>query len=259
MIGNEHFFNLDLAGFICQLEVKNSKWKDYLREKFKAFLLEKGKPDLRFLILPSKKFTDISLKFSRNSNEIIVHCPRNLIFFKRLNFYLKVGVADFLLNENAFLLHASSFIKDNRGYLFSGKRRAGKSTIIKLSHSSSGVYLLNDDFSLVRRLKDNHYVFSTPFYETTPINKEPKKARIKAFYFPLKCDENKLEKIIPQKALPALASNILSSMNLPDVRGCRSDKKTLKLIWLTASAIVGRIPCYNLYFKKDGGFLRLIR
>jgi len=259
MIGNEPFFNLDLAGFICQLEVKNSKWRDCLREKFKAFLLQKGKPDLRFLILPSKKFTDISLKFSRNSNEIIVYCPRNLNFFKRLNFYLKVGAADFLLNENAFLLHASSFIKDNRGYLFSGKRRAGKSTIIKLSHSSSGVYLLNDDFSLVRRLKEDHYVFSTPFYETTPINKKPKKAQIKAIYFPIQSDKNNLERVIPHKALPILASNILSSLNMPDVKRYHSNKETLGLIWSAASRVVGKVPCYNLYFKKDGSFLRLIK
>jgi len=244
----------EIGGLIYSLETKNQNWQKFLQKKYKPFLVDTNiKEDFRLLIFPQKKRKRFSLSFALGRKaEILV--PLSLRRFRTFDFFLKTALANFFLEKKGFFLHASSLVKNDQGLIFAGKRRVGKSTVIKLA----SIYEpLNDDFAIIRKIKGKFFVFSSPFYETNPIPKRKKMFPVKAVYFLVQSEKNQLIKIDQKECTTRVVSLILSSLSLP----CLNKKEKdfiLEKIWLIASKFVKEIPCFMLYFKKNDRFLALL-
>ena len=65
-----------------------------------------------------------------------------------------------LLNKNIFLFHASSFVKNNKAYLFAGQSGQGKSTIVTRAPL---IDRLGDDTSVVSFNKGRIFIHTSPF------------------------------------------------------------------------------------------------
>ncbi len=245
---------IKLGGLVFFLEIKNKVWKSFLRGKYKLFLTsDKSKIDFCISIC-SQKRKKYSLSFSLDGKEVKIYTPFSLRRFRTFDFFLKTAIATFFLNKKGFFLHASALVKDGQGLIFAGKKRSGKSTLIKLV---SNFKPLNDDFAIIRKIKNKFFVFSSPFYETNPIAKTNSNVPIRNLYFLAQSKNNSLEAIKKENCVPKIASLILSSLSLSNLNK-KQEKLILEKIWLNANDFTRAIPSFMLYFKKDQSFLRLL-
>ncbi|MCA9521170.1 MAG: hypothetical protein KC609_09360 [Myxococcales bacterium] len=79
-------------------------------------------------------------------------------FFQLL---LRAFLAEWLIDNDGFALHAASVVRDERAYLFVGQSGAGKSTVVRRFADGRA---LNDDFSAVRRRVDRFVAAGTPIH-----------------------------------------------------------------------------------------------
>lgn len=243
--------NLNIANILCQIEVNNKKWHDYFLKKYENFLAtESRKPDFIFRVCIDKKRKKSAIKIKRGL--FTAHHGSHLGNFKKCNFYFKVAFGHFLLKKSkGFILHASSKIKNNKAYLFSGKMRAGKSTIMKLfpEYRSFG-----DDSAVIVKHKDNFFLWGTPFLEKNRVNAESRPVRLRGVYFLKKATFNKIERLDFKKGVEFLFKNIVAFGFL------KFDKRETLLIdtWQLCYNFAKKIPTFILSFKKDRSFWGLI-
>lgn len=123
-----------------------------------------------------------------------------------LNSFLRFIYSIILLSESGFLVHASSLIKEGKGYLFPGKSGTGKTTITRLIPDAK---ILTDDISLIKKVNGSYMAFSTPFWGELKFNVENITFPIDNIFFPVQDDKNYLENLSNLKALELLLPNIL--------------------------------------------------
>lgn len=245
----------EVGGLICHLETKDQDWRKFLQKKYEPFLVDTNiKEDFRLLIFPQKKRKRFSLFFPSGFRKAKIFTPLSLRRFRTFDFFLKTALTNFFLEKKGFFLHASSLVKNGQGLIFAGKRRVGKSTVIKLA----SIYEpLNDDFAIIRKIKGKFFVFSSPFYETNPIIKINSNVPVHRLYFLVQSNNNSVETIKRENCVPKIASLILSSLSLSRLSK-KQEKLILEKIWTNANDFARAIPCFMLYFKKDHSFLRLL-
>ena len=152
-----------------------------------------------------------------------------------------------LAREGGFLLHASSAIRNNRAFLFSGVSGAGKTTIARLAPPDAA--LLTDEVSYVTR-QDNRYIaVGTPFYGELARPGENLRAPIEAVYLLAKGPENKIEPMVDEDAIRGLLGNILFFARDPEF---------VKMVFDSAFDFVSRVPVRRLTFRPDASVWELI-
>ena len=141
-------------------------------------------------------------EFNLNNMEGKLFCRP---FHQSLNSFLRFIFSLFLLKNNGFLFHASSLIRNGKGYIFPGKSGSGKTTIAKLSDDST---ILTDELSLVRLMDGDYYIFGTPFSGELEVFGENTKALLSGVYFPIKDKENYIKEVSKAKSLQMLLPNV---------------------------------------------------
>ena len=163
-----------------------------------------------------------------------------------LNNYLRVVYSLILLDENGFLVHAASLIKNGDGFLFPGKSGTGKTTITRLSTDS---ILLSDEVSLVKMLDGKYHVFGTPFWGELNIAGENTHTALKHIYLP------KQDKINYKK--PANAAKTLEKL-IPNVLFFLDDDESKMQLFNICHDFVNIVPAHELHFLPDPSFWGVI-
>lgn len=247
--------NLKIGDLSCRIETKNLHWKKFLEDKYRFFVVNhQVKPTFTILIIPQKR-VNFKISFLKDPGAAIIYTPLNLRRFRTFNFFLKTVLANFFLTHDGFFLHASSIVKNGRGFVFTGKQGVGKSTVIKLAKTHQA---LSDDFAIIRKTSTEFSVFSSPFYETNPIRPTKIKSPIQGVYFLVQAEKNRLVKLKENESLSKIVSLILTPLNLPSV-SVRNSKIILESVWKITEEFVRKTPCFMLYFKKDKSFLKLLK
>lgn len=83
-------------------------------------------------------------------------CLKSMLYINRV---LRVVCSLFIISHKGVLLHASSILRNNEGYVFFGHQAAGKSTIIKLLDGE----ILSDDTAILLPSGNKIYIFTSPF------------------------------------------------------------------------------------------------
>lgn len=158
------------------------------------------------------------------------------------NSFLRFIYSFILIKEPGFLLHASSLIKNGKGFIFPGKSGSGKTTIAQLSHNA---ILLSDEISIVKWARDTSSVFGTPFTGDLAIHGENTFAPIHGIYFPVKDKINNLCKLSPKEGLERLLPNV--------VFFTKHNLISKKLFNLCADMVM-KTNAYELCFTPDPSF-----
>jgi len=160
----------------------------------------------------------------------------------------QILLARVLPDRNGCILHSAGLIYKGFGLAFVGHSEAGKSTIVKIFKNRSEI--LCDDRNVIRKKpgQDFHLYGTWSHGEVPDISTA--KARLKALFFLNKSKENRIEPVRDRKEI---TTRILDCIVKPLVTPDWWDK----MITL-AYDISGETPCYDLYFNKQGGIIKVI-
>jgi hypothetical protein len=176
---------IEMAGIACAVAARGRVLTELLTQRYQGFLSEQpprftlsvavdpaagdGDPleirpasvtieqNNRLIVLAGKQCT---AEYDLESRSGTMTLPLNLTAFDLL---LKVLYARYLLDEDAFFVHACAVGLDREGYLFFGPSGSGKSTMAALAHSA-GVEVLADELVIVRQADKSCTVHGTPFW-----------------------------------------------------------------------------------------------
>ncbi len=161
--------------------------------------------------------------------------------------FLRICFSFLAIAFNGLVLHSAGLEKAGKGYVFFGPSDTGKSTIASLS--SDRCTLLSDEFVIVRKIKNDYYVYGSPFYgdnEEMGINRGSK---LSAAFVPKKDTEVYIRKVKPAEVLSKLLAAVMffgkeTSLN----------KRLLEI----ASDFISTVPCYEMHFQKNDSFWQSI-
>lgn len=94
--------------------------------------------------------------------------------------FLRVFYSILLTQYDGFLVHSAGLKKDQNAYLFAGPSSSGKTTTAIRAKDFS---VLNDELTLVRKVEDTFYLFSTPFAGAYDQTIERLSAPLKEIFF----------------------------------------------------------------------------
>lgn len=188
------------------------------------------------------RWQNLDGEFNLLKKEGILKCTHPI----SLTNFLRIIYTFILLEDQGFLIHASSLIRDGNGYLFPGKSGAGKTTITRLSGDA---ILLTDEVSLVKMVNGKFNIFGTPFWGELAIGGENTSIPLKAVYFPVKDEKGYIKHLKPSQALHKLLPNVLFFVN---------DEKLNENLFNLCYEFILNIPTYKLHFLPDPTFWRLI-
>ena len=163
-----------------------------------------------------------------------------------LNSFLRIIFSLVLLEEDGFIAHASSLIRNGKGYIFPGKSGAGKTTITRLTKDS---ILLTDEVSLVKKSNDHFRVYGTPFWGDLVVGGENTSIFIDKVLFPIQDENNYLNELKPLQALERLLPNVIFYLENSEL-----EKKLFELCY----EFVTSVSQYELHFLQEPTFWRFI-
>ncbi len=187
-----HKFFLNISDFIIEVRFEPSKYPDVykmytlgFREFCNLYVQDSNRKKVDFILT----FTDGNKKSSKRLNQFEA-------IYKEYASYKKIleNIIYFLLSQNrGLVIHSSAIKYKDNGYLFVGKSGSGKSTVVKLlSHKFTP---LTDDTTIIRRVKNQVFIYQHPFIEKNYYPKTNGKVKLKRVYFLKKSNTNKIDKL----------------------------------------------------------------
>lgn len=158
----------------------------------------------------------------------------------------------FSLNRAGIFMHACGIAHGNRGYIFAGPSGYGKSTIAKLSRPRT---ILGDEMVLLKKEGfGEKKVYGTPY--TGESGAENRGVRCTAIYFIEQSAEHVLHPLKRMSgAIALLKEGIMGNfLSMKSVHNILSYDAYLSVVL----EMLEGIPCYQLRFRKDNSFWRLI-
>ena len=179
-----------------------------------------------------------------NSEQMIgkISCAKHF----GLNSFIRIVLTLVLLKNQGFLVHASSLIRNDKGYVFPGKSGAGKTTITRLT---PGSILLSDELSLIKKINGKFRVYGTPFWSELSIDGENTSISIEDIYFPVQDEKNYVNSIGFSLALEKLLPNVIFYLN---------DKNLEKKLFNLCIEFISNVSSYELHFLPEYTFWRSI-
>lgn len=143
-----------------------------------------------------------------------------------------------LVNHNGFYLHSSAVMLDGRVYLFSGPRRAGKSTHTRLWQQTFGpeARVINDDKPAIRLMDGKWIAYGTPWCGKDGIN-ENASAPIAGVCFLKKAPHNAIRKLSSLEAATKILTQTIHKFD---------DEERLDKLLELLNRFVEEVPVYEL-------------
>ncbi len=152
-----------------------------------------------------------------------------------------------LAGQGGFLVHAASAICDGKAFLFAGVSGAGKTTISRLA--PSGVAVLTDEISYVRREGESYRAYGTPFAGELARVGENVSAPLETLFLLAQGPANKIEDVDKSQAARELLTNILFFAE---------DPESVLPVFESACDFVGRVAVKRLTFVPDAKVWEMI-
>lgn len=152
-----------------------------------------------------------------------------------------------LAGQGGFLVHAASAICDGKAFLFAGVSGAGKTTISRLA--PSGVAVLTDEISYVRREGESYRAYGTPFAGELARVGENVSAPLETLFLLAQGPANKIEDVDKAQAARELLTNILFFAE---------DPESVLPVFESACDFVGRVAVKRLTFVPDAKVWEMI-
>lgn len=246
-------FLLKIIDINCRIIAKDKAIVDYLKNKL-DYSAQLYKPSVEIII-------------RRNDHELeFVGRPLKIKFTMPYNKNINLGFIDYitrsllgqqLLVKNILLFHASAVIKNESAYVFMGPSTAGKTTIMSYFDTKKR---LADDTSIVKKIKKNFFVYSSPFDFKRKINAPKKYVPLKKIFLLKKSTVTRLKKMSSKEQIVNLIEN---SFSLPKVdnrndRVDQTNRNLDKVYYKMMMDLLGEVGLSELHFKKNQDFINLI-
>lgn len=165
------------------------------------------------------------------------------------NDYFRLVMSDILNRNQGVILHASSLVLDNKGYVFMGQEGAGKSTI-RLLHPT--LTSLGDDSAILKFSNKKLYLYGSPFYQRTKMAYPNKKVVIRGIY----SLRQSVGLMVSLAGFPINYELIMARSFISEL-GAR--KKELALLSKTCYLVADKNMIFNLHFPKTYQFVPLLK
>lgn len=149
------------------------------------------------------------------------------------------------VENNGFLIHSSSLVHKNKGYVFFGISGSGKSTVVKLSGSDE---CLTDELTLIKKGDKGYITAGTPFHGELPIYQN-KMADLANLFFLKKSESTFFRKMSRSEIYPILLRNVLFFSD---------DWELRQKIFSTVIDLANEVGIYEMNFEKNNKFWRII-
>lgn len=149
------------------------------------------------------------------------------------------------VENHGFLIHSSSLIHKEKGYVFFGVSGSGKSTVVKLSESDE---CLTDELTLIRKDETGYLTAGTPFHGELPIYRN-KMAELVNLFFLKKSETTYFRKMNRSEIYPILLRNVLFFSD---------DWSLRQKIFTTVIDLADHVEIYEMNFEKNDKFWRII-
>lgn len=168
--------------------------------------------------------------------------------------FLQVLLISYFSQRNqAIFTHAVGIRNlDGRGLLFTGKSGCGKSTAARIWHRHSRAMVLNDDRVIVRKIKNNFFIYGSPWhgdfddYLASRIESAP----LARLFFIHHSSKNIVRPVSGKKAFQLLYPAIFPTF---------WDKKNLENIVSFCHDLIKAVPCFSLGFVNDKRIIGFVR
>ena len=147
------------------------------------------------------------------------------------------------------MLHSCAVIDGDNGFVFAGMSSAGKTTTARLWNQTTGVQILNDDHTILRKVNDQFHVYGTPWHGEGGYALAAD-APIKTIFIIEHAPTNQAIRLSPAQAAAGLLAR--SFVKLWDTSAMAFTLQFLDVLCQT-------IPCYSLGFVPDQSVVEYVR
>lgn len=127
---------------------------------------------------------------------------------------LQIIMLNYLAGKGGIFVHSMAVVGARAdAYLFAGSSSAGKSTLAGLFQKEGSMKVIGDDRVIVREINGSYYLFATPWHSSFKkyLDGPLKSGRVKAGFFIKQHHKDRICPVKPQRAFPALWSNLFLS------------------------------------------------
>ncbi len=195
----EEAINLNISDFDIRIVLKRTDWdfafnriKRDVNRYYRGFVTkEKFKVDYTInvvespiLLIEKKAGERFFFNFFRKKKRKVVETYYQISFLQ-LQIIIRSILIELLSKNEGFIIHGSAVGKSGRGFIFTGKNGAGKSTAMRLLYPDFKA--LADDTVIIKKIGNNYFLFQTPFTEKNYwIKKTGQKYLIEQVFFLVK-------------------------------------------------------------------------
>jgi len=182
-------------------------------------------------------------RFDRDMAEITVLCSDKITSTPFRYPLDQVLLMYILAQNNGAIVHAAGMRIGNKGLLFPGPSRAGKSTLTRqfTGCKDAEVSLLSDDRIIIRKIDGDFCAFGTPWPGEEGIARN-KAMPLSAILFLSHGEKNSLKKL----KQPDILEKLLRVTSIPWY-----DREVMDNVLRFCEGLITKIPCYELHFSPD--------
>jgi hypothetical protein len=163
-----------------------------------------------------------------------------------LDSLLRMFLSWALLEQEGFLLHAATVLRNGKAYVFVGRSGAGKSTVASLSPRGS---VLTDEISLLKHVDGEWRAFGTPFWGEFRAEGANTSAPLAGIFRLVQATDNRVVPLRPSELLRTMLPCVLFfSSQLGD------NDRLLQILVAASEQVAG----YNLQFQKSRSFWEVV-
>lgn len=224
----------------------SENWR--LLKKGNTYIYKSLLEDKKQLMLVNKTFARITAYLFKKGKEKSWQATELIYDF------LQVLLINYFACKKEGIFTHSVGIKDvlGEGLLFTGKSGCGKTTMAKLWHKNSQAMVLNDDRTIVRKIKDKFFIYGSPWHGefSDYLTSRIESALLKKLFFIYHASKNIAERVSEKEAF-----NFLYPALFPTFW----DKQCLENIVSFCQDLVKNIPCYRLGFVNNKKIMEFVR
>jgi len=236
---------LKIADIPYAITCRNKKALRLIKKGFKGFLSVKPKTAVKINVIINENLSKNPYEYGK-PHFITVNDLGSCITVNGSSFK---GWVNLKSKTSEVTTPISESTSKGVGYIFAGRPNTGKSTIAGLSSDHT---ILSDDFSIIKKIKNEYRVFPSPFWgKIRPKGKSNNDSYpIKGIYSLNHSDENFIRSFkSSSKKLFFLHQNVLLFASLHG--HCNN-------VFKTENDIIRKVPLYKLYFIPHNSVWRCI-
>jgi len=216
-----------------------ANWELWLDDRGRyVFIAPQETPAYRIVIEPDFSYGEIIGDFSS---------PAGAALFPLQNLGIRIFI-NWLANSGDVVVHASGASIHGKGYFFAGESGAGKSTLISALGGRSGVVVLGEDQVIIRYIRNQFWLFGTPWH-TNPSLCSPLGVPLHKGFFLDRHEETRVDALSPVEGVSRLFQTAFIPFYRPAAVASILDRFSL---------LAEHTPFYSLSYELGTDALDLI-